>query len=322
MSRTFLVTFVALIVLVPAAAADARSSVRVGVADQSPAMFDSPWFAQLKIERTRYFVPSDVMQDARERAKARAFVIAARRAKVSTLLHISTTDLREKRGRVVSAASYRRNVGRIVSYFRKLGVRDFGAWNEVNHKTQETWNRVGNAVSYYKSMYSAVKRRCRSCAVVGLDLLDQAGVDRYIRSFYARLSRTWRARLKVVGIHNYSDVNRNRSTGTRKIIDTVRRYNKRTRFWFTETGALASFRGAFPYSEARQASRMKNMFSFASRYRSRGVERVYSYNFFGIENETHRCGSRCRFDAGLVDPDGSPRPVFTVFKSKLKSYSR
>ena len=322
MSRTFLVTFVALIVLVPAAAADARSPVRVGVADQSPAMFDSPWFAQLKIERTRYFVPSDVMQDARERAKARAFVIAARRAKVSTLLHISTTDLREKRGRVVSAASYRRNVGRIVSYFRKLGVRDFGAWNEVNHKTQETWNRVGNAVSYYKSMYSAVKRRCRSCTVVGLDLLDQAGVDRYIRSFYARLSRTWRARLKVVGIHNYSDVNRNRSTGTRKIIDTVRRYNKRTRFWFTETGALASFRGAFPYSEARQASRMKNMFSFASRYRSRGVERVYSYNFFGIENETHRCGSRCRFDAGLVDPDGSPRPVFTVFKSKLKSYSR
>ena len=41
-------------------------------------------------------------------------------------------------------------------YFRKLGVRDFGAWNEVNHKTQETWNRVGNAVSYFKSMYTAV----------------------------------------------------------------------------------------------------------------------------------------------------------------------
>ena len=41
-------------------------------------------------------------------------------------------------------------------------------------------------------------------------MLDQAGSDRYIRSFYSRLSRTWRTRLKVVGIHNYSDVNRSR----------------------------------------------------------------------------------------------------------------
>jgi hypothetical protein len=322
MPRLVLFCILALIVLVPASPAAARSSIRVGVADQNPAMFDSPYFQQLKIKRTRYFVASDVMQDAGERARARTFVQAARRHGVSTLLHISTSDLRAKRGRVVSTARYRRDVGRIVAYFRRLGVRDFGAWNEVNHKTQETWNRVGNAVSYFKSMYSAVRRRCRTCAVVGLDMLDQAGSDRYIRSFYARLSRTWRARLKVVGIHNYSDVNRSRSTGTAKIINTVRRYNKRTKFWFTETGALASFGGSFPYSESRQASRIKNMFTYASRYRTRGVQRVYSYNFFGIENETSGCGSRCRFDAGLVDPDGTPRPVFATFKSKLASYSR
>ncbi len=322
MRRTLLFSSLALIALVPATPANAKSSIRVGLADQSPAMFDSPAFKQLKIRRTRYFVPSDVMQDSTERAKARAFVLAARRNKVSTLLHVSTTDLRSKRGRVVSTTKYRRDVGRMVAYFRKLGVRDFGAWNEVNHKTQETWNRVGNAVSYYKSMYSAVKRRCPSCAVVGLDILDQAGSDRYIRSFYARLSRTWRTRLKVVGIHNYSDVNRSRSTGTAKIINTVRRYNKRTKFWFTETGALASFGRSFQYDEARQAARMRNMFTYASRYRSRGVERVYSYNFFGIEDASYGCATRCRFDAGLVDPDGTPRPVFTTFKSKAASYSR
>jgi hypothetical protein len=320
MRRTLRFSFLALVVLVPASPASARSPIRVGLADQSPAMFDSPYFQQLKLKRTRYFVPSDVMQDSAEREKARAFVLAARRNGVSTLLHVSTTDLRAKRGPIVSPAKYRRDVGRMVAYFRPLGVRDFGAWNEVNHKTQETWNRVGNAVSYFKSMYSAVKRRCPSCNVVGLDMLDQAGSERYIRSFYARLSRTWRTRLKVVGIHNYSDVNRNRSTGTAKIINTVRRYNKRTKFWFTETGALASFGRSFPYNEARQASRMRNMFTYASRFRSRGVQRVYSYNFFGIENGG--CGTRCRFDAGLVDPDGTPRPVFTVFKSKLAGYSR
>lgn len=311
---------VAAAALLPVSPAAARSSIRVGIADQSPRMFDSPDFQRLNIKRTRYFVASDVMQDRAERARARAFVKAARAHRVQTFLHISTTDLRAKRGRVVSTRSYRRNVGRIVAYFRRLGVRDFGSWNEVNHKTQETWNHVGNAVSYYKSMYSAVKRRCRSCAVVGLDVLDQAGVDRYIRSFYARLSSTWRRRLTVVGIHNYSDVNRSRSRGTSKIINAVRRYNRRTKFWFTETGALASFRGSFPYDEARQASRIRNMFTYASRYRSRGVQRVYSYNWFGAE--TGDCGSSCLFDAGLVDPDGTPRPVYDVFAAKLRSYSR
>jgi hypothetical protein len=309
------------VALLPSAPASARSSIRVGLADQSPAMFDSPLFASLHIKRTRYFVRSDVMQNSAERAKARAFVQAARSHGVSTLVHISTTDLRETRGKLVSTATYRRNVGRIVSYFRKLGVHDFGAWDEVNHKTQETWNHVGNAVSYFKSMYGAVRKRCRSCAVVGLDVLDQAGVDRYIRSFYARLSSTWRKRLSIVGIHNYSDVNRNRSTGTRKIIDAVRRYNRRAKFWFTETGALASFRGSFHYDLSRQASRMRNMFSLASRFKSRGVQRVYAYNWSGIETGPG-CGSSCLFDSGLTNPDGTPRPVFDVFASRIGSYSR
>jgi hypothetical protein len=321
MRTKLLLTLLALLVLVPASPAAARSSIRVGVGDQSPAMFSNPSFQQLKIKRTRYLVPSDVMQDAGELAKATAYVTAARVAGVSTLIHVTTTDLRSKRGPVVSTTTYRRNAGRIVAYFRKLGVRDFGAWNEVNHASQETWNRIGNAVSYYQSLYRAVKSRCTSCAVVGLDVLDQAGVDRYITSFYARLSSTWRKRLTIVGIHDYSDVNRNRSSGTAKIITTVRRYNRRSKFWFTEVGALASFGKSFPYSESRQSSRIKNMFSIASRFRTRGVQRVYEYNFFGIENST-ACGSRCRFDAGLVDADGTPRPVFSVFKQKLANYSR
>ena len=304
-----------------ASPAAAKSAIRVGVADQSPAMFASPDFRALNIKRTRYFVPADVMQDAAELARARAFVTAARAAGVSTLLHISTTDLRSKRGPVVSTSTYKRNVARIVAEFRKLGVKDFGAWNEVNHKTQETWNKVGNAASYFKSMYSAVKSRCSSCNVVGLDVLDQSGVENYIKSFYRRLSSTWRARLKVVGIHNYADVNRSRTSGTKKIITTVRKYNKRTKFWFTETGALASFRGSFRYSESRQASRMKNMFSLATRYRSLGVDRVYSYNWAGIEDGPD-CGAGCLFDAGLVGPTGVPRPVYGVFKSRLKDFSR
>ena len=317
---TPLLSVIAMTSLLPASPASARSSVRVGIGDQSPRMFDSPEFQRLHVKRTRYFVASDVMHDSVERAKARAFVKAARSAGVSTLLHISTSDLRSKRGRLVSTSRYRRDVGRIVAYFRKLGVRDFGAWNEANHKTQETWNHVGHAVSYFKSMYRTVKRRCRTCAVVGLDVLDQSGVERYIRSFYRRLSSTWRKRLSIVGIHNYSDVNRSRSRGTGAIIQAVRHQNKRTKFWFTETGALAGFGRSFAYSEARHAKRIKNMFTYASRYRTRGAQRVYSYNWFGTVNGG--CGRSCPFDAGLVDPDGTPRPAYDVFRAKLRNYSR
>jgi hypothetical protein len=306
--------------LLAAPFASARSPIRVGVADQSPAMFSAPSFKALKTKRTRYFVPANVMSNPAELAKATNYVNAARAAGVSTLLHVSTSDLRAKRGPLVSTANYKSRVGKIVVYFRRLGVRDFGAWNEVNHKTQETWNHVGNAVSYFKSMWTAVHGRCPTCGIVGLDVLDQAGVDKYMASFYQRLSSTWRKRLKVVGIHNYSDVNRGRSTGTSKIIKTARKYNRSTKFWFTETGALAGFSRSFPFSLTRQASRIKNMFTFATRYRASGVERVYSYNWFGAE--TGGCGTHCKFDAGLVSPNGTIRPVYNVFKAKLANFSR
>jgi hypothetical protein len=307
--------------LLTAPFASAKSPIKVGVADQSPLMFSQPAYRALHLKRTRYFVPSNVMTTPAELVKATNFVNAARSAGVSTLIHISTSDLRAKRGPILSPATYKGRVGKIVAYFRKLGVTDFGAWNEVNHKSQETWNKPGNAAAYFKAMWTAVHSRCATCSIVGLDVLDQAGVANYIASFYKRLTPIWRTRLKVVGIHNYVDVNRSRTSGTSTIIKAVRKYNKHTRFWFTETGALASFGGSFHYSESRQASRMKNMFSLASKFRPQGVDRVYSYNWFGAENGT-ACGAHCLFDAGLVDPGGALRPVYSVFKAKLVNYSR
>ena len=159
--------------LLTAPLASARSTIRVGVADQSPAMFSQPLFTALNTKRTRYFVPANVMSNPVDLAKATNFVNAGRAAGISTLLHVSTSDLRAKRGPLVSTTNYKSRIGKLVPYFRGLGVKDFGAWNEVNHKTQETWNHVGHAVSYFKSMYTAVKGRCPSCAVVGLDVLDQ-----------------------------------------------------------------------------------------------------------------------------------------------------
>jgi hypothetical protein len=74
----------------------------------------------------------------------------------------------------------------------------------------------------------------------------------------------------------------------------------------------------FRYSEARAASRTKWMFKLANRYDSRQaglrsrITQLYVYKWFGEVRGA-------RFDSGLVNPDGTPRKAYPVFrKTALK----
>jgi hypothetical protein len=314
-SHTLTLIFALLALALIPASAQARTGVRVGIGDQQTAMFDNPLFTAAKFKRVRYFIPWNAMDKADQRAAAEAYVRRARAAKVSVFLHISTDDLRIKKGKLPSVSAYRSKVGRLVRNFRKLGVKEFGVWNEANHASQPTYRSPKRAASYFKVMYRLVKPRCKSCTIVALDVLDQTGVERYMRSWYRAVGSTYRRRATVVGIHNYGDVNRKRTKFTRNIIRQSRKYNKRTKFWFTETGGLVNFGKNFPCSESRAASRLKGMFSLAKRYRKSGVQRLYIYNFTGA-------GCQARFDAGLTNPDGSARKGYRVVRSALKNFLR
>jgi hypothetical protein len=160
-----------------------------------------------------------------------------------------------------------------------------------------------------------VKGPCPTCAVVALDVLDQRGVETYMKTFFRTLSPTYRRRATIVGIHNYGDVNRQRTTYTRSIIRTAHRYNRTAKFWFTETGGIVKFGTSFPCSETRAASRLKNMFSLAKQYRRSGVQRLYVYNRTGAG-----CGAR--FDAGLTNPDGTTRRGYDTLRAQLPDYER
>lgn len=210
---------------------------------------------------------------------------------------------------------YKVQAGRLVRYFRKLGVRDFGVWDEANHASEPTYRSPVHAALYFVELYRAVKGRCRSCGVVALDVLDQAGAEKYMRSFYRRLSPTYRRRATVVGIHNYSDVNRRRTSGTSSIITQAHHYNRHTRFWLTETGGIVKFGSSFPYSPARASHRLSQMFKIAKKYHPSGIERLYVYQWTGSSRHA-------RFDAGLTDPDGSVRPGYKYLRLKLPDYLR
>jgi hypothetical protein len=338
--RTVLATLAAAATAAAAAPAQAdASTIRVGVGDQSVAMFDNPAFREMKLRQVRYFVRWDAIRHTEERLKLRAYVRRARAEGARPLVHISTDTFVEKAARRPSVARYRSDVGRLVRYLRKLGVRDFGVWNEANHKTQPTWNSPNHAALYFMEMYRAVHRSCstRSCRVVALDVLDQAGRERYIDRFYARLSPAWQRRARFIGIHNYSDVNRGSITRTRSIIRTVRKHNRNARFWFTETGGLVGFGANFPcdpasassvqQAERRAATAGRRVFSTARTYRGAGVQRVYFYNWFGndcapngrVDTAGRAADAMAGFDAGVVRADGTPRPGLAEVQRALRS---
>ena len=293
-----------------ASVAQARTHVRVGIGDQQAGMFSQPAFQALKIKRVRYFVRWDVMRRSGDRLTARNYVQTARRNGARVLLHISSDNLTRKKAKLPSKSRYRRDVTRLVKYFKKLGVREFGARNEANHDSQATWKSPSRAAYEFKT----VRRACGSkCTIVALDVLDQRGVERYMRRFYQALG-SYRRFAKIVGIHNYSDINRKRTRGTRSIIRTVKRYNRRASFWLTETGGVVNFGSSFPYNERRAANRLGYLFTVAKRYR-RDIKRLYVYNWTGAPQGA-------RFDAGVVNPAGSPRPAYNTLRSRLKDFLR
>jgi hypothetical protein len=309
-----------LVVAIPASASAAKIKVAVGIGDQSPTMFaDANWKA-LNLKKTRYFIEWNAIDQPGEIADADKFVDAARSAGVKVLMHISTDDINSSPRRPLpSVSSYKSKVKALITRYKAEGVTDWGVWNEANHKSQPTSNNPKRAADFYK----AFKGMCKSCKIVALDVLDQAGVEKYIARWLKAAGSSGKS-AKIFGVHNYSQVNRritakkasNRYPGLARIIKAIRKKNSKGKLWLTETGGVANFGSAFPCDRQRQASRTKFMFSLIKTY-DKDVERLYSYNWFGTGN-----GGCDGFDAGLVEQNGTARPAYATFKSGLKNTGR
>ena len=294
-----------------------RTHVRVGIADQSPAMFDAKAYKALKLKISRYFIHWDAAKHPDQLALADAFINKARADHVSVLLHISTPNLKPKKAYLPTVGEYKKWVGALVKRYRPAGVKEWGAWNEENNKTQPTYRSAPRAASYFKAM----RQICRGCTIVALDIQDQSGATGYIQRFYHALGG-YRKYARIVGIHNYSDTNRlyRHGSGTRAIINLVKHYNRATQFWLTETGGVVNFGRAFPCNrrhpraaESRQNRAEANMFNLAREFRS-SIKRLYVYNWRG---------SGCvGMDVGLTRPNGSLRPSYSTFKKYLARFDR
>lgn len=299
----------AALVLVPSA----EAKYRVGVGDQSPAMFDSPQWQSLKLKRTRYIVPWNWNKSSGQMAETTAFMNRARAARQQVLVTFTAARgcwngrrySRAKRCRAPSAKAFRRSFGAFDNQFP--WVRTYSAWNEVNHASQPTYRKPALAVRYYEVLRKQARKR--KFKVMAADVLDTSNMARYLRSFMRRAKgspRLW-------GLHNYQDVNYRTSKDTRLMLSLVP-----GQVWLTETGGIARF-GRLKFSTSRQAKRTKWMFTLANRYDSRRpglrskITQLYVYRWFGEARGA-------RFDAGLVSAAGAPRPAYRVFARTARTH--
>jgi len=158
---------------------------------------------------------------------------------------------------------------------------------------------------------SRIPAACRGCTVVVADILDQANNPSAKRpkfgstlKYIKRFRKAYKGPRKVCGVHNYSDVNRFRKSGTKALVKAL----GCKQIWLTEAGGLYKFVG-YKASQSRQLKATKYMFKLARSIKK--VKRLYVYTWFGVPRSA-------RFDAGLVGTDGKPRKAFAEVRKHVK----
>ncbi|MGH2945574.1 MAG: hypothetical protein ACRDPC_04825 [Solirubrobacteraceae bacterium] len=312
----------AALLAVPAAA---NAKLTIGISENTPAMFSDPLFGDLGARHARVVMAYNVMTSGdHELARVTEYLNAARAAGVTPLVTFqhATGDssicgkrrnFRRSVCRLPSQKQYRSNIRKFFAAFPWVKV--VAPWNEVNHFTQPTSRNPKRAAQFT----NIAKKACKRCTIVAADVLDQANDPAARRPKYGRtiryikrFRRALKVPRKICGLHNYSDVNRFRDTGTRQIIRAL----GCRQIWLTETGGLYDF-GSFWTKRTRkgcknrsacQVKATKYMFKLARK--NRRIKRLYVYTYFG--NVTPR------FDAGLVDKvTGKPRRAFREVKKRV-----
>ena len=295
--------------------APASAKYRVGIGEQNPSVFDNPSWQSLKLKRVRYLVPWDYAKRGWQREAVTHYMTRARLRRQDVLVTFTAKSgcyrpsgrySKTKSCRAPSTKAYRKAFLAFDKAFP--WVRTYSAWNEINHKSQPTFKSPRKAAGYYNVLRKYTrKKKFRAMAA---DMLDTGNMSRYLNSFkrYAKGSP------KLWGLHNYGDVNRRRTTYTKQMLRSVP-----GEVWLTETGGIVKLLPSFKRSTSRAKKRTTGMFKLANKYDSkrRGnrskITRLFVYTWFGASRSA-------RFDAGLVNPDGSPRKAFSVFRTNARRH--
>jgi hypothetical protein len=279
----------------------------LGISDQQAGTFTNPDFAPLKFKAARYITPYDVMDSPADKADLDAWITAARGAHQRILISFEHSHRGSRAKKLPTVAAYTKALKK----FKKAypSVKNISPWNEVNRKIfftpqtgyqgQPTWNSPKRVAQYYM----AARKVFPGKTIVGIDLLDENNVNRTIK-FLRSFLRYAKPTPKVIGFHNYSDTNRFSTTRTKRVLATFP-----GRVWLTETGGIVKLGSSFPFSLSRAQKALGCMFTLAKT--NARITALFVYQFNPAPNP-----QTARFDAGLINPDGTTRPGYDVVKNR------
>lgn len=333
--------------LIPAAAS---AKLTVGISDNHPTIFGDPNFQALGAKRVRLVASWDSVsrylagtETNEVTDKLTPYLATAAQRGVEVMVALehsrgapincgSRSNRKKLQCRLPSVKAYKKAVAAFVKAFPS--VRYITAWNEANHNTQPTRSNPKRAGQYAKAA-DQVCRKAKTCKVVAMDILDAANnpklpVKRLSYSRTAKYIKTLRKaygkKPAICGIHNYADVNRFRTKGTKALTKAM----KCKQYWLTETGGFYKFASFWKSKDSRKnakraragkCTKSSNCQVAALNYlfkktvkSAKHITRAYIYNFYSGEDG--------RFDAGITAGSGlssssTKRPAYTVVKKHI-----
>jgi Glycosyl hydrolase catalytic core len=273
-----------------------------GLGDEQPSMFDSPYFKALHVKIARYIAPYDAADVPRDLQIARAWIQKAESQHIRVL--VAFYHSRNSPTKMPDPKKYAAEVKKFIADFPE--IKEYQPWNEMNRGNVPhlfSSPSAKQAAQYYLALrHVAGKGR----TVTGADVLDSTNINSTLR-YLAQFKRdVGKHQPTIWGLHNYSDTNRFRDKGTRAVLKAVR-----GQVWLTETGGVVLFGHAFPNNHGegikRAAKALSFMFKLAAS--NKRITRLYIFQWTGggVSGE--------RFDAGLMNPNGTPRQGYFVVKS-------
>jgi hypothetical protein len=309
--RTSLLVTALMAAAIPASA----SAYSVGISDQQPSTFINPMYQPLKLKVARVITPYDVTREPAEKARLDQWIHNAKLARQTILISFEHSRLPSKYNKAPSVSAY---TSALKAFKKKYGSKfDISPWNEVN-VCQAKGRQEGQPSKICKSAtgpklvaqyYSAARKTFPGRKIVALDILDGfnvGGAVSYLRKFKHYVKGTPR----YWGIHNYSDTNRGSTSRTSRLIREIG--NRKAEVWLTETGGQLRLRGK-DVGEAKAAKALKCMFSMPKKFKQ--VKRLYIYQFNGADQSND-------FDAGLINPDNTPREGYAVVQKRKSATCR
>jgi len=314
MRSRLLILLIAILSLVVLPAA-AQAKLTVGIAENNPQLFSDPLFSKLKAKHSRLVVSWNVATARNDEInRVIDYVAGATRAGVTPLVTFehargdaTICNKRKNRKKAQCKLPTAKQYEKALRAFKAIfpTVRNVVAWNEINHFTQPTYKHPKAAAKFT----TIARKVFKGGTVVTADILDQAdnthakrptfrSATRYVKAF----RKAYKGPRSVCGVHNYSDINRFRQTGTKAIIKAL----GCKQIWLTEAGGIYKFTG-FKASQARQLKATKFMFKVARQ--NKKIKRLYVYTWFG--------GVTSRFDAGLV-AKGKSRKAYAEVRKHVK----